>query len=133
MVLEGMVPETLWAHHGVRFAYLFGSRARGLERPDSDVDIACWYQEEDCLKRFQQHCNLQAELEKLFHAPLDLVVLNDARPILQGEAVLKGRLLYPQPGEEVVRFEASIRLRYEDYAYSQRFFTQALRERLAAG
>lgn len=133
MVLQGKVPESLWAEHGVCFAYLFGSRARGLERPESDFDIACWYQEEDCLKRFERHCDLQAELEKLLKAPLDLVVLNDAKPILQGEAVLKGRLLFPQPNEAVVRFEARIRQRYEDYVYSQRFFTQALRKRLAAG
>lgn len=133
MLLERSEFEPLWARYGVRFAYLFGSRARELERPDSDFDIACWYQEEDCLRRFQQHCDLQAELKTLLGAPLDLVVLNDARPILQGEAVLKGKLLYPQPDEAVVRFEARIRQRYEDYAYSQRFFTQALRERLAAG
>jgi uncharacterized protein YutE (UPF0331/DUF86 family) len=37
---------------------------------------------------------------------LDLVILNDAKPVLQGEAVLKGRLLYTKPDEDVMRFEA---------------------------
>jgi predicted nucleotidyltransferase len=128
------VIEPLMVRHGVKFAYLFGSQARHQAGPQSDVDIACWYEEKDCFQRFLQHCDLHGELKKLVNAPLDLIVLNDARPVLQGEAVLKGRLLYPlQPNEEVMRFEAHIRQRCEDYVYSQRFFTRALRRRLAAG
>ena len=53
---------------------------------------------------------------------------------MQNEAVLRGIILYPvEDKEAILRFEARIRLRYEDYAYSQRFFTQALRARLKAG
>jgi predicted nucleotidyltransferase len=133
MWLDSEALELLFRRQGVRFAYLFGSRARQQERSNSDVDIACWYEERDCFERFQQHSALQVELQKLLTVPLDLLILNDARPVLQGEAVLKGQLLYPQPGEEVIRFEARIRQRCEDYAYSQRFFTEALRTRLAAG
>lgn len=97
------------------------------------MDVACWYAEEDCFQRFLANCALQDDLERLLPVPLDLVILNDAKPVLQGEAVLKGKLLFPPPNEDVLRFESRIRLRYEDYAYSQRFFTRALRQRLAAG
>ena len=116
---------------GVRFAYLFGSRARGQERPDSDVDIAVWYPPElDCMQRFQRNCQLQEQIEEVLGKPLDLMILNDARPPLQNEAVLRGQPLYPDDPEAIIRFEAKLRLRYEDYAYSQRFFTQARRQRL---
>lgn len=127
------VLQALFARYGVRFAYLFGSRARQQESASSDVDIACWYDEEDCLARFQTHCALEEELKRLFPVPLDLLILNDAKPLLQGEAVLKGKLLFPEPDEEVVRFESKIRQRCEDYAYSQRFFTRARLSRQAAG
>jgi predicted nucleotidyltransferase len=116
---------------GVKFAYLFGSRARHEERPDSDIDVACWYAEQfDCMERFQRNCLLQVELEEILGKPLDLVILNDAKPPLQSEAVLRGQPLYPVEPEQIIRFEAMIRQRHEDYAYSQRFFTQARRQRL---
>lgn len=86
MLPDSEVLDPLFVRHGVRFAYLFGSRARQRETATSDVDIACWY-----------------------------------------------RLLFPRPADDVVRFEARIRQRCEDYAYSQRFFTRAMRQRLAVG
>lgn len=133
MLMESETLDPLFVRHGVSFAYLFGSRARKRELATSDIDVACWYKEDDCMQRFLQNCELQADLAKLFSVPLDLIILNDSNPVLQGEAVLKGQLLYPRPGLAVVRFEARIRQRCEDYAYSQRFFSRALSQRLAAG
>ena len=34
---------TVLRSEGARFAYLYGSRARGQHRPDSDVDIAAYF------------------------------------------------------------------------------------------
>lgn len=133
MDLDRDLLDPLFVRHGVSFAYLFGSRARQREMATSDIDVACWFEEDDCMQRFLQNCALQADLAKLFSVPLDLVILNDSKPVLQGEAVLKGQLLYPRPSLAVVRFEARIRQRAEDYAYSQRFFSRALSQRLAAG
>lgn len=86
----------------------------------------------DVMQRFQQGCQLQTQLEKALNTPVDLVILNDAKPILQHEAVLRGKLLFSADDTEaVIRFEARIRGRYEDYAFSQRFFTRARRARQA--
>jgi predicted nucleotidyltransferase len=130
----GMLDELpeIFRKAGVRFAYLFGSRARDQQRADSDTDVAVWLADSlDVMERFELSCSLQTQLQTYFATPVDLVVLNDARPTLQNEAVLRGRVLYPRDApEEVIRFEAKIRFRFEDYAYSQRFFTQARRQRL---
>ena len=116
---------------GVHFAYLFGSRARGQERPDSDFDIAVWFPVElDALARFKRGCDLQARLEQALSGKVDLIILNDAKPVLQNEAVLRGLALYPQNKEAIIRFEARLRQRYEDYAYSQRYFTEARKKRM---
>jgi predicted nucleotidyltransferase len=122
-----------FANLGVKFAYIFGSRARGQDRPDSDLDVAVWYAPElDCMERFQRNCQLQESLEEEFGGAVDLIILNDAKPTLQSEAVLRGKAIYPEDDPEaIIRFEARIRQRHEDYAYSQRFFTQARRARMA--
>lgn len=123
--------EALLAASGVAFAYLFGSRARGEQRPDSDYDIGVWYSVgPDPMERFRQSCVLHEKLKQLLSGAVDLVILNDAKPPLQAEAVLKGKVLYPADLEAVLRFEARIRGRFEDYSYSQRFFTAARRKRL---
>ena len=122
----------LFSQAGVGFAYLFGSRARGQEGPDSDYDIAVWYvdRELDVYQRFLRGCDLQVLLAAELGGKVDLVILNDAQPVLQNETVLRGKALYPDDPEAVIRFEARVRQRYEDYSYSQRFFTEARRARM---
>ena len=112
---------------GVQYGYLFGSRSRGTHRHDSDTDIGVWYPAElDVLERFHINCRLQQQLESVLKTPVDLVILNDAKPILQHQAVCLGQPIFQSETlESRLKFESLIRGRYEDYAYSQRFFTSA--------
>ena len=127
---EDLAP--LFRKAGAIYAYLFGSRARGEEHLKSDTDIAVWLPEHlDVMERFQTGCVLQVALEKAVGTAVDLVILNDAKPILQHEAVMRGNPIYTQGSlESRLRFESTIRGRYEDYAYSQRFFTATRRARM---
>ena len=67
---------------------LFGSVARGEDRPDSDVDVLVEF---DGLATFDGYFTLKELLERLIGKPVDLVT--DAglkprvRPIIQKEAV----------------------------------------------
>ncbi|MBI3929836.1 MAG: nucleotidyltransferase domain-containing protein, partial [Armatimonadetes bacterium] len=38
--MQVQLPSSLFREHGVRAAYLFGSRARGEQSPHSDHDLA---------------------------------------------------------------------------------------------
>ena len=65
----------IFALAGVRFAYLFGSRARGQERPGSDYDIAVYYadaEQVDVYQRFLRGCDLQVRLQEHLGTKVDL-------------------------------------------------------------
>ena len=74
----------------VLFAYLFGSYAEGIQREDSDVDIAVYLNDTSLDTRLSLHHSLEQALGK----EIDLLVLNDVRNIYLLEAILsKGLLL----------------------------------------
>ncbi|WP_367185680.1 nucleotidyltransferase domain-containing protein [Mycobacterium sp.] len=71
-----------------RFAYLHGSRALGTAGPDSDVDIAAYFDGEP-----------PEAFQVLLPTGVDLVVLNRAPLELAGRVALDGKLLFQRdPG-----------------------------------
>lgn len=81
------VPEIL-------FAFLFGSRARdtGRPRPNSDWDVAIYLRDElTPRERFKLQLRLFADLEDL--GRIDIIVLNDAPPLLAHRAAMGERLV----------------------------------------
>ena len=112
------------------FAHLFGSRARGDSRPDSDWDVAVYLREDlDARQRFKLRCRLSAELEDL---GADVVVLNDAPPLL-GHRALMGRRLLVQDPRALVRYSVRTLARSEDERYWRDLHWQARRKRLEEG
>ncbi len=64
-------------------SYIFGLMAQGRARPGSDVDVAVLLSEGlDAEARFMRRLRLGAEAEDAIGARTDLVVLNDAPPLL---------------------------------------------------
>ena len=117
---------------GIRLAYLFGSRARGREAPSSDLDLAIlWPEPADERSLLSESALLASELRDLAGVPVDLVPLNFAGPLVSFEAVFHGLPLVWDDLDERVRFELRVRQRYEDFCDIQRFFVDALKERLA--
>ena len=70
-------------YEAVRFALLFGSRATGHPRPDSDWDVAVYL--DDALPP-QQRFRLRLDLAGALDA--DVSVLNDAPPLLAHRALM---------------------------------------------
>ena len=70
---------------GVRHAAIFGSMARGQERPDSDIDLMI---EVDPCARLSlfDFAGLQVELEELMGRPTDLVQREALRPSIKARA-----------------------------------------------
>jgi len=103
--------------HGVVLAYLFGSRAKGTARASSDVDIAVLLPyDTPRAKFFDVRLALTNELMDLLHKnEVDVVVLNEATPLLAREILSAGKILYEdavtRPALEFVVFVAK---RYAD-------------------
>lgn len=75
------------ARHGASNVCLFGSAARGEERPDSDLDLLVDIAE-DC--GFGDYLELVEELERLFGRRVDIVTRRGLsphfRPFIESEA-----------------------------------------------
>jgi predicted nucleotidyltransferase len=90
-------------HHGAVFAYLHGSRASGTANPQSDVDIAAYFDEPH-----------PEAFEVLLPVGVDLVILNRAPLELAGRIALHGKLLFERDPSARVAWEATTRKIYLD-------------------
>ena len=115
----------------VKFAYLFGSRARGQAGPLSDTDIAVYLDRR--IKHGEYRLKLMEKLAKsIKNDHIDLVVLNQAPPLLRHEIIKYGRLLK----EDAVRripFEAEVIRECLDTAYLRQIQRVALVENIRKG
>ncbi|RLE84246.1 MAG: hypothetical protein DRJ67_10875, partial [Thermoprotei archaeon] len=87
-------------------AYLFGSRARGTAREDSDYDFAVLLPREEV--GVVEEVALALELAEELGVPpdkVDVVVLNKADPGLVARVLKEGKLLYARSEEERRRWE----------------------------
>ena len=83
---------------GAAFAFVFGSRARGDARDDSDLDIAAWWPGD-----------APAQWRVALPAGVDLVVLNRAPLELAGRIALEGEILFDDDPPAQVYWTATTR------------------------
>lgn len=91
----------------VRLAFLIGSFAAGTARPDSDVDVAVLFGR---VPDYMDVLDLRDRLSDLMEREADLVVLNDAGPVIRMQVLKTG-----------------IQLRAEQGAY-EKFFVRTVNE-----
>ncbi len=119
---------------GVVTAYLFGSRATGRARADSDIDLAVdWDPELDADARMSAEDALRAGLADALGAlgeRIDLVDLRRAGATLGFRVIRDGKLILSRDPRAKVSLEARIARRYDDEAPYRRLFRQAA---IAAG
>jgi uncharacterized protein len=108
-------------------AYMFGSQARGNPGPLSDVDVAVWAAPElSSRDRFELRLRLAAAAQRALDGrAVDLVVLDDASPLLRHRAWRDGELLVDRDPRTRVRDETRALVEFLD--------TKPLREQTAAG
>jgi predicted nucleotidyltransferase len=94
--------------------YLFGSRARGDARPDSDVDLGLLYVETPAPTLQAQPFALQADLSDLVDKPVECVVLNTAPPDLIHRVLRDGKILAESDRSRRIAFEVKARNEYFD-------------------
>lgn len=114
---------------GVVIAYLFGSRATGTARAQSDADVAALPGRPLGLLERER---LAGRLAVAFGVPdVDLVMLDQAPLELRGRVVTEGRLLFSADERRRVAFEVRTRSEYFDFLPQLAALTQAKLRRVA--
>jgi len=124
---------------GADLVYLFGSLARGKVWAESDVDLAVLLGSGIPRERYGKvRVELIAELMSVFDSnTVDVVVLNEAPPLLVYEGVIPGgRLLFEKDRLARIRFEVRAYQEYVEMArlreIQNRYLKEAIRERAGA-
>ena len=90
--VQAMIPkiQAYLATQPVERAYLFGSCARGDERPDSDIDllVSLDYSHPIGLKYFSMMCDLEKKLGKKVDLVSDDGLMSFARPYVDKDKIL---------------------------------------------
>jgi predicted nucleotidyltransferase len=122
--------ERLDRRFGVDALWLFGSRAQGAVRGDSDLDLAGLFRHPPSQLELWE---AQAELGAEFGVEVDLIDLDCASPILAMQVLKHGRLLLDRDPRRRTSFFARTISMYEDLKIVRREAEQALFRRMADG
>ena len=114
-VVEWGSAAEVFRRFGVKFAYLFGSRARGLGREDSDWDVAVYFGREVTVV---DEAELAAELSRVLGVEVDVVALDAAGLDLIYTVLRDGVVIYSADEALRRRWEIESYLEYLDYAAS---------------
>ena len=101
------------------FAYLYGSYAKGTANKLSDVDVAVFLDENlvSKEKRFNARLEFIGEVMSVLHTDeAEVIVLNDAPPLLRFEVIRHGILLDSKDENKRVSFQVKTFNEYNDYS-----------------
>lgn len=102
----------LEAEPAILAAWLFGSRARGTARPDSDVDVAVLFG--DLVRRAEAAWDLEARLSIGLRLPVQVVAVDAAPADLVRRVLRDGVRLVDRDRAARIRFEVRKRIEYFD-------------------
>ena len=132
--LRGLIARRLRDEPMVHAAWLFGSRARGTERPDSDIDVAVLIDDaraatparlKDAIWHLGPVLARDVPSERI-----DLVILNGAPALLRHRVIRDGVLLTSRSAADRVRFVRRTIRDYQDFEPRLREFTRRRIRRL---
>ncbi len=119
---------------GISVMLLFGSRARGNHRPDSDLDVAVIPRIDD--PRTRRRLRLAVAVALAHLAPegrVDVVLLDDAPVLLRQRVMEHGRLLLGHDQAVWRRLRVQTMREYHDQEWARRLLMTAQRRRLLEG
>ena len=124
------VREVLARQPDIDLAFVFGSFARGAQRPDSDIDIAvAGAQPLDAARRLA----LTDAIAEVAARPVDLVDLHEAGPLLLSEALTTGTAHLRRDPNLFARLLAKMWYLNEDFMPLVRRIQDARRQRFLRG
>jgi uncharacterized protein len=114
-----------------KFAYLFGSHAIGRTTPLSDVDVAVYPDKR--VNAFEYRLSRMEALSRIVKTDrVDVVLLNDAPPLLKYEIIRNGVVIKENRSRRVI-FEALILQEYLDTNYLRAVQHDHIRSQLRRG
>jgi len=115
--------------------YLFGSAATGQRTPLSDIDIAVLLPDDIPKEEyFDRKLKMIAELMGLLQEDdIDLVILNEAPPLLKHRVVTRGRAVFCRDERAQNGFEARAILEYLDFKPILELQYRYMKKRLEEG
>jgi len=119
---------------GIAVLVVFGSRARGNPRPDSDLDVAVLPDTADSRERWHLQGRIASALADL--APddrVDVVLLDEAGVVLRQRIMESGRVLLCRDSEAWKELRVRTMREYADGERSRSLFREAQIRRLERG
>jgi len=101
----------------VQFAYLFGSVAKGITSPFSDLDIAIYVEGLDRKQSLDLELSLSLTTDNLLDNAIEseIRIINYLPLAIQGDIVTTGMLIYSQNESTRIDFETRLRMGYFDF------------------
>jgi uncharacterized protein len=107
----------------VLFGYLFGSFARNCSRLQSDIDIAIYLSNYHAELAYEYKFANMAALQEIFKRPVDLILINEAPPLLKHEIFKTGILFIERDHLTLVEYKVKHYYQYLQQLYIiNRFF-----------
>ncbi len=92
-----LLEEKLATLNTIKFAYIFGSYARGTQKEKSDVDIAVFLEQNNLDAQLQ----IRYELSKFLKKDVDLVLLNDVKNLFLLADIFRDKIVLKDSDERV--------------------------------
>jgi predicted nucleotidyltransferase len=125
-----IIGNLLLENKEVAWAYLFGSRARGMSKPGSDWDIALWLSPESAPDRLSTCLAIQAALMESLKTSVDVVDLRGATLLLLREVLKRRLVLVDREPLARGRWELKTLGEYFDWLPYHRQYAQSLIQNL---
>ena len=98
-------------YENITFAYIFGSYAQGKIRVDSDIDIAIYLEKKIDIETYLE---IKMYLSETCKREIDLIILNDATPLLKYEIYKKSILLFTRDRTIETSYKVKTLFEYND-------------------
>ena len=132
--IERSIARSVSRRPEVLAAYVFGSTVTARARADSDIDVAVLVDESVRRSRMLAYrLDLMADLGAALHRrDVDIVVLNEAPPLLAHRVLSRGKLLFERSRSARVRFQVRTAARYLDLVPMYETFIRYSKKRARA-
>lgn len=115
MLLE-IIKDYFIGKEGVAAVYLFGSHARGKERPMSDVDVGILLDEAALPDAAKRRDRFMVELSRLVRKDIHPVILNSAGEGLMKKVFSRGKCILVNDPEKHSAFRTAMFSRIADFS-----------------